>query len=38
MGTSWCGLFKLGGDGQRELVIELQPKEAVHNRMVKTFL
>jgi hypothetical protein len=36
MGTSWCGFFKLGGDGEREFVkiIELQPKEDVHNKMV----
>ncbi len=37
MGTSWCGLFKMGGDGQCDFLIEMQPKEAVHNKMVKIY-
>lgn len=35
MGTSWCGVFKLGGDGQRKHLVEMEPNEAVHNKLVR---
>jgi hypothetical protein len=38
MGTSWRGLFKIGGDGQQDVLIELQPKKAVHNKLVKNII
>lgn len=34
MRTSWSGLFKLGGDGQRDFLIEMQPEVAVYNKLV----
>lgn len=35
MGVTWCGLFKLGGDGQRIRLIEMDPNEVVHNKLVR---
>lgn len=34
MGTSWHGLVKLGGDGCRQVLVELQPTDTVHNKLV----
>lgn len=35
MGVTWCGLFKLGGDGQRIRLIEMDPNEVVYNKLVR---
>ena len=35
MGVTWSGLFKLGGDAQRIRLIEMEPSEVVHNKLVR---
>ena len=35
MGVTWSGLLKLGGDGQRICLIEMEPNEVVHNKLVR---
>ncbi|XP_028401865.1 vacuolar protein sorting-associated protein 13C-like [Dendronephthya gigantea] len=37
MKTSWSGLFKLGGDSQPDLLIEMQPERDVYNKLFIRF-